>query len=349
MWYITFHGGSNGYSNIYAYDDNGNLLTQSVLNLGDLSGSNAELRGMGFAPNGSFYVLNSRSSSKDAYSNAVLEFSGTENADHTRDFVGVFTSNALADAILHPFAYGVDPSSGDCFIASQDTNVVTRVYGPFGQNPGSPADTLPAYLAGLDGTFMPGTWVGSAALNGSLPPDTPNGITPVPEPAGLTFTLDHSKVTHSVRGVVIANGVLYVADEPGNAVNVYDLATADCTSQITQGTNGPDTQDIQGPVHLLWHGNKLYIGSSGNKIVFCYDPATQDPPPVVLSDSNLQQMTGIAIGADGALYVADNGAKIIYTYPPAPSGFGPPAMFIPGEDLPDNPEFLFYVGYRAAS
>ena len=71
MWYITFHGGSGGYPNIFAYDDGGHLLSSSVLNLSGLADSKAELRGMGFAPDGSFYVLNSRSDRTDPFANSL--------------------------------------------------------------------------------------------------------------------------------------------------------------------------------------------------------------------------------------------------------------------------------------
>jgi hypothetical protein len=56
MWYVTFNCVGSSY-NICAYDDSGNLLTSNVLNTASAPKDllqKAELRGMGFAPDGDF-------------------------------------------------------------------------------------------------------------------------------------------------------------------------------------------------------------------------------------------------------------------------------------------------------
>jgi hypothetical protein len=186
MWYVTFHGVGSNY-NIYAYDDSGNLLTPSVLNVSSAPKNllkKAELRGMGFAPDGGFYVVNPKEEVSQ-----ILQFSGNENSDHSRDYKGIFTSNNSVNSIVHPFAYTVDPGSGNVFVSSQDTNVVTRVFGRFGnESPGAAAPIAPV-LTALEKTqnakFLGGTFVGSAYTN--LPAYSGKGmtgITPVPQPQG---------------------------------------------------------------------------------------------------------------------------------------------------------------------
>src|SRR5258708_36870644 len=99
MWYVTFHGTSSDY-NICAYDDSGNLITSTVLDPSSVP-HKAELRAIGFAPDGHFDVLNSHSSDSQ-----VLIFSGSETSDHSMKSKSSFTSNRtlslLREAILHP-------------------------------------------------------------------------------------------------------------------------------------------------------------------------------------------------------------------------------------------------------
>jgi hypothetical protein len=350
MWYVTFHSVSSSY-NICAYDDSGNLLTSNVLKVS--SGpkeflKKAELRGIGFAPDNEFYVVNSKENISE-----ILQFAGKENSDHTRDYKGIFTSGQTVNAIVHPFAYTVDPVSGNFFISSQDTNLVTQVYGPFGNaKPGTAAPVGSALSQLANSKFLDGTFVASAYTN--LPAYSGNGMTgmtPVAQPQGLDASPnDGSKVQNSVRGIVYALGNLYVADEPGNALKIYDGASGAYKGDIT----------LTGPVHLLCVGNMLYVGCSGDKkgtppvspSVVCFN-LTSLAVSTVVSDSNLSSVSGIAFGADGNLYVADRKAQTVRRYAPTTTPFTPLGIFIDSqtnskEGLPDEPEFLLYVSYRIA-
>src|SRR5262249_44054581 len=145
----------------------------------------AELRGMGFAPDGDFYVVNSKEEISQ-----ILQFSGKENADHSRDYQGIFTSNNSVNAIVHPFAYTVDPASGNVFVSSQDTNVVTEVFGTFGTNTPGTAAPIASSLAALEKSsgakFLNGTFVASAFTNLlAYKGEGMSGITPVSQPQGL--------------------------------------------------------------------------------------------------------------------------------------------------------------------
>ena len=64
------------------------------------------------------------------------------------------------------------------------------------------------------------------------------------------------KVQNSVRGVVYSNGVLYVADEAGNAVRMYDPVTGVPWGATT----------VPGPVHLLVQNDTLYV-TSGDSVL----------------------------------------------------------------------------------
>jgi hypothetical protein len=149
-------------------------------------------------------------------------------------------------------------------------------------------------------------------------------------------------VQNSVRGIVYALGNLSVADEPGNALKIYDGTTGAFKGAVT----------VPGPVHLLRVDSKLYISCSGNKTVACYDLNSQELSTVV-NDSHLSSVSGIAFGADGNFYVADRKAQTIRRYAPTAIPFNPLGTFIDSQTnnkngLPDEPEFLFYVSYGIA-
>jgi hypothetical protein len=350
MWYITFHSVGSNY-NICAYDDSGNLLTTSVLDTAsvpDNSLKKAELRAIGFAPDGDFYVVNSKQEVSQ-----ILRFSGRENTDHSRDYKGIFTSNQSVDAIVHPFAYTVDAGTGSVFVSSQDTNVVTQVFGPFGKGkPGVAAPVASALQRIPNAKFLDGTFIASAYTN--LPAYSSHGmqgITAVTQPQGLDASPnDGSKVANSVRGVLYTGGNLYVADEPGHALKIYD------------GTSGDymDSVALPAPIHLLGLGTKIYVSCSGDKkanppvspLVACYDLVSLQVSTVV-SDSGLASVSGIAFGADGNFYVADRTAQTVRRYAPTTIPFTPLGVFIDSQTknsngLPDQPEFLLYVGYSVA-
>jgi hypothetical protein len=345
MWYVTFHSVDTGY-NICAYDDSGRLLTPSVLQIS--SGpknflKKAELRGIGFAADHHFYVVNAKESFSE-----ILRFSGKENSDHSRQYKSVFTSGRTVNAIDHPFAFAIDPVSGNFFISSQDTNLVTQVLGPVGNlRPGTAAPVSSALSQLPKSKFLDGTFVGSSYTN--LPAYITNGmtgITPVAQPGGLDASPnDGSRVKHSIRDIVHFRGNLYVADEAGNALKIYDGASGAYQRSVT----------LPGPIHLLCVGNLLYASCSGdNKTtspvspsVVCYNPNSKVLSTVV-SDKNLLSVSGIAFGADGNFYLADRTAQTIRRYAPKTIPFTPIDIFIDSQSnskngLPDQPEFLLYV------
>src|SRR5690348_5515559 len=85
MIYVVFHGGggSSVIANAYSYaDSGGSPITKGVLDIpGDVK--NAELRDIGFGPDGSLYVVNSRSSGS-----SIMKFAGKPGADGKHAFAG---------------------------------------------------------------------------------------------------------------------------------------------------------------------------------------------------------------------------------------------------------------------
>src|SRR5262249_43348999 len=76
------------------------------------------------------------------------------------------------------------------------------------------------------------------------------------------------KVQNSVRGVVFDGGILYVADEVGKAVRMYDPKTG-----IPWGSS-----DANGPVHLLVNDGSLVVtADAGVHYGKCPQPPSSPP------------------------------------------------------------------------
>ena len=201
--------------------------------------------------------------------------------------------------------------------------MVTQVFGPFGKGSPGTAAPIASFLEDIQNAkFLDGTFVASAYTN--LPAYSGKGmqgITPVAQPQGLDASPnDGSKVQNSVRGILYTGGNLYVADEPGNALKIYDGTSGDYKSSLT----------LAGPIHLLGLGTKIYVSCGGEKkasppvssSVQCFDLVSLQLSTVV-SDSSLTSVSGIAFGADGNFYVADRTAQTIRRYAPTITPFTP--------------------------
>jgi len=327
MWYISFHGGSSGVNNILVYHNSGHQHSHpDLLPAGGSNPALQELRGFCIVGD-SLYVVNAYKK----YSQILVYQAG---ADGGYSFKEVFASKDTINSILHPYDLTFDPQ-GHCYISSQDNNVVT------GLKSADSSLEIASYLQQqypAPDKFLAGTIVASSigALPGVPAPTPPN----VPAPQGLTvsFTGDKDKrVANSVRGVLFYNGYLYVADEPANAVKVYDGSTGKLYGQIAG-------ENLKSPVQLLLaKTGVLYISSSGNDSVVSYDLSQGAPSgivaPTTFIDGKVKTISGMAFDADGHFYAAERKAKQIKKFPPDGSGSG--KLFI--TDLPDNPEFIMYV------
>lgn len=328
MWYISFHGGKTGENNIHVYHDDGKPHQHDKL-LSPGSHKLDELRGFALQGDHLYVVEAHKTDSK------ILKFKAADKKLHQFNYDSDFASGKTINGIWHPYDIAFD-SKGNAYISSQDSNVVTAV------NPSGTAFSIPSALAPYQksGTFLEGTVVASSvplANGGTLPPA-------VPAPAGLLMTTDKSGQTHhSVRGVAFWGEFLFVCDEPGNAVKIYEAGSFSLVAQIAG--NG-----LSAPVQLLTvpKSNMLYIGSPGNSSVYNITlssiaaHANAGTPPVLVAtvyiNGQVPAVSGFGFDAPGNFYAALREKKQVVKFT-SPSST--PTVFIDG--LKDNPEFLLYV------
>jgi hypothetical protein len=399
MILVTFHGGppgaptSAGINQIYGYDETTSPPTeyQNVLSMTDSSLSLSELRGM-LLTGGVLYVVNG---GKDVSN--ILGFTQVQNGT-SPSFENPALFAPSSQTIDHPFGVttGVTTVQQMWWVSNQDSNVVALLTAPMPTStpPFSPADPLTSGPAGTflqtlltnlqvqkKGTFafLDGSFIASCSDASPLPQVTPVAASwgGVDAKVGVedsdSSKKSKPKVENSVRGVLLAGGILYVADEVGGCVRMYDP-----TSGILWGSAA-----ARSPVHLVVQNNILYVSTSDG--VFsgaCPSPPTTDIPalpepfkkhdlPVppypknppgyntsvslTLSSLGLSPApgspSGICFDGDGNLYVASRTGKQIFKYVPNASGSPP---FLPsnnGEPLittPDQPEFLLWYAWQSS-
>jgi sugar lactone lactonase YvrE len=125
-----------------------------------------------------------------------------------------------------------------------------------------------------------------------------------------------------------------VADEAGDAVKVFDVQSGELLAHITGRT-------LKAPVHLILHGETLYIGASGTGSILAIDlstPPSGELKARVVIDGKLDAPSGFAVGPDGDLYVAERKKQRVRRFSSDGKKEG---TFI--HNLPDMPEFLVYV------
>jgi Beta-propeller repeat len=376
--FVTFH---EAIATIYGYDEK-NPTNPAITNVLTASSSVqlSELRGMLLA-NGFLYVVNGGKSASN-----ILCYTPSSAYQYT--YNSVFTPNI--EAVSHPFDCtfrSVDsPAQQIWYVPNQDSNVVTVLASGSPYSSSQASNTSP-YLAALlialqnaksplaNPGFLDATFVPTAKLGAEIP----NQTTVAPSWGGLTPLFSSSlddkkkskeKVQNSVRGVVCYDNVLYVADEGGSAVRMYDPGTG-VPLGFTSLTSGA-------PVHLVVQNSILYV-TSGNTVLygncvaapanlpplptpnqFASEPPYPTPPSgytdsvtLTLNDLGLSLPTGfgpsgLAFDSSGNLYVAGRTSNQIYGYSPA-TGKTATSPFVPlsnnpiFSNLPDQPEFLSWV------
>jgi hypothetical protein len=311
MLFVTFHGGKPGKhphkNNVHAYDKNGKLITPSVLE--DTDGVVLdELRGIQSVGPYLYVAVANR------MQNSLLCYEGSKTRYR---FVGKFASRETTKGILHPFDFTFDDDN--CYLSSQDTNVVTRLAVAKAGRVGKPApipSALPAH-----GTFLPGTFVASSVGSLSRP-----ATTMVPLPAGLHYSGAGLK-KHSVRGVLWTNKALYVVDQPAGRIKVYDR----------NGKFLGQSNVVETPVHLVAFQQKLYV-SGANHIL----RADISRPPgnlrlMPIPGLRIKNGGAMAFSKKGNLYIASRTQNKIFKFDP---DFKPLPFLC---KLTDNPEFLMHV------
>ncbi len=382
MLFVTFHGYSpssktkatskqSGKNNIYAYDETATPVKKYKNVLQNAQGL-AELRGMLYA-NGLLYVASGAKKASGVYCFTPAAF---PNFGNQQTFI-----TSKVPAISHPFSFTYQSLAGGqtqrWYITNQDTNVVaTLIAGSpyYGSAVASPtcannALYLHALLQDLAAQpnppvleFLDGTFVASASAGSPLPDTTPVD----PSWGGLSASIPSGKVQNSVRDVTLYNGVLYVADEAGNAVRMYDPVLGVPWGSTGSYVNGSSTVPLSSPVHLLVYKNNLYV-SSGSVVSYGPCPAPPSAPPALPGAFSSSQfpippyptppsgytgsvtlslelfttlpdtVSGMAFDNHGNFYAALRKKKEIYQLP---FGSTAPQLLT---SVPDSPEFLLWL------
>ena len=329
MWWISYRGeGKAGVENIGVFEDDGTPRKEHPLLLDPSTDAHSLHIARGFALVGDdLYIANAWR--KDSH---VARY---HRHGDTFRFAEVVATTKDVAALVHPF----DVELGDdglLYMSCQDTNTVVALL-PKTRKPAP----LAAHLANSfpQGNFLPGTIVASAL--GRLPEVGDRAPLDVPSPQGLKVVLDvHGKPRHSVRGIIVHRKHLYVADEAGDAVKIFEVKSGRLVARIKG-------RKLTKPVHLILQGDTLYIGAAGTGSILAFDIPAKAPrgklKACAVIDGKLKAPSGFAIGPDGDLYVAERIKQRVRRFSLKGKKKG---TFIDG--LPDMPEFLVHVPERAS-
>ncbi len=309
-WYITFHGGQHhhAWNNIHAFDLDGKPLGKVLETSGLPDGTELrELRGFVFGSDGDLYVTNAWQGGSH-----ILRFHGNLNDRGRHDFRDVFIEQHAANpALSHPFDVSFG-AQGHLFVPSQDTNVVSRYFGPTATTtPGAPMPVPPAIKDLARPDIPPGTFVPSRH-------HSDHGLSSV---RGTTFGPDDN---------------LYVVDRDENAVKAYDGRTGHHLRTYHH-------QHLARPIHVQPARNDrtLLVGSRDHHAIIGINVDTGAASEVVKPEAGgLRSPAGFDFGPDGQLYVASRDTQKVLRFDPD-SGKPDRQPFIAGLD--DLPEFLRLV------
>jgi streptogramin lyase len=304
-WYLSFHGGEERkeLNNIHVYSQSGREL-RKALDTDHLPASVElrELRAHVFGPDGDLYIANAfRECSQ------ILRFSRERDKHNQHRFHNIFIEfdQLTNPGLSHPFGVTFD-HIGNLFVTSQNTNLVLRYHGPRTKLAGKPLPLAPA-LAEMDiAEFAPGTFCAPAAK-------VANGL-------------------KAVRGILIADELLYVANRDADCINKFDPVTgADRGRVVAPGL-------IDKPIHLAAYGNNLYIGNRGNESIARYNLRTEIVRQFIAPRAGgLKNPSGLAVGNDGYIYVASRTSRQILRYR-IEDGAADNRPFI--DELQDEPQFI---------
>jgi hypothetical protein len=323
VWWISYRGESrHGVDNIGVFEDDGSPRKVHPLLLDPSPAAQPLHIARGFALVGDdLYIASAWR--KDSH---IAVYHRHDNTFHFKE---VLATTEQVAAMVHPFDVELG-DDGRIYVSSQDTNTVVSLVSAT-RKPAPVAAHLREHYP--DGKFLPGTLVASS--QGSLPEYGDRTSLDVPSPLGLKVVLDqHGKPRHSVRGIVVHRKHLYVADEAGDAVKVFNVQSGELLAHITGRT-------LKAPVHLILHSETLYIGASGTGSILALDlstPPSGELKARVVIDGKLDAPSGFAVGPDGDLYVAERKKLRVRRFSSDGKKKG---TFI--NNLPDMPEFLVYV------
>ena len=327
MWWISYRGeGKAGVENIGVFEDDGTPRKEHPLLLDPSTDAEALHIARGFALVGDdLYIANAWR--KDSH---IARYRRHGDTFHFAEMV--VTSKNVA-AMVHPFDVELG-DDGRLYMSCQDTNTVIALM-PKTRKPAPVAAHLRKKYP--EGNFLPGTLVASSM--GRLPEVGDSAPLDVPAPQGLKVVLDvHGRPRHSVRGIIVHRDHLYVADEAGDAVKIFEVKSGRHVARI----KGPK---LTKPVHLILHDDTLYIGAAGSGSILAFDIPMKPPSGKLKArtviDGKLKAPSGFAIGPDGDLYVGERFHQRVRRFSAKGKSKG---TVIDG--LPDMPEFLVHVPDR---
>jgi hypothetical protein len=300
MLLVTFHGGKSGINNVCGYSHKHGKLEQDAALAEPSQGQLSELRAMVLA-NGQLYVANGAKSQSTVLAYPVpstLPKSGPWFANPSILIGPTTGTTGFQTSIAHPFGIAF-ADAATCFISNQDTNVVSKVTltnGTWSLGSGSQS----SYLNNLFTvrSFLDGTYVASQV---GILEDVGVATTVVDHAhGGLAASFDGTKVQNSVRDVAIANGILFVCDEPQQVINMYSLANDNYL--------GSSNVLSKSPTHLSTYNGGLYV-SAGPGLYWAQLPSSTSSPtltltPIALTPPSEDKIGGISFdAASSTVYV----------------------------------------------
>jgi sugar lactone lactonase YvrE len=295
-------------------------------------GTYSELRGMALDAQGQLYVANAHKSG------SAIDVFGPPQSDGTRPLLvsGLITETS-SSAFWHPYQLTFEGTT--LFVSSQDTNVVSAytVSGSGSTTSATPVATCAYLSATFSGPFYDGTWIASsvAVAHGGVTPEAVSAAQ-----GGLGMTTEPAR--HSVRGIALAGTQLFVSDEAGQRVGLYDVTSGAMQGTLISIPEGALPNTIENPVGLAVNSQSgaVAIGSTGNDVIFLYDPASA--ALCVLYDAGANgytQLSGLAWSPDGTtLYFGSRKKRRVYALDVST---GKATKFSPKFD--DSPECLLVV------
>jgi len=221
MWWISYRSeGKSGVDNIGVFEDDGSPRKMHPLLLDPSPAAQPLHIARGFALVGDdLYIANAWR--KDSHIACYHRHGDTFR------FKEVLAKTEQVAAMVHPFDVELG-DDGRIYVSCQDTNTVVSLV-PETRKPAPVAAHLRKHYP--NGKFLPGTLVASS--QGSLPEYGDRTSLDVPSPLGLKVVLDkRGKPRHSVRGIVVHRKHLYVADEAGDAVKVFNVQSGELMAHI---------------------------------------------------------------------------------------------------------------------
>ncbi len=323
MLLVTFHGGSisgdeggssnndsssshksKPINNVYGFStQDGTLETKEALHGMPHGVTLDELRAMA-VHKGNLYVVNG--SKKNTY---VFVFKGPPKKGPQFDYLD--TVIAEGQSIMHPFGIVFDPSSANCYVSDQDSNVVAQVdltAGKHGTVTGKLGkDCQSSFLKAkypsekfLDGTFI-ASQKGDLAGVKVVAPDvseTNGGL-------GVKGSGKPLVPSNSVRDVTIANGILFVCDEVDSQINMYNLTGGAFLG--ASPSSGSGSLSGSGPTHLAINKGGLWVSADENlywsALPTAVSGASLSFHSVAISVPAKNKVGGISFDSSGKVYV----------------------------------------------